>query len=336
MILICYGTRPEFIKVKPIIEKLNLKGLPYRTIFTGQHANIVDELADYNHIIKDKSDNRLNDIFSSILDIPEIVFKDIKYILLQGDTTSVLSLAINAYHRKIKIIHLEAGLRTYDFENPFPEEMNRQLVSRISDIHLCPTDLNKQNLISENCKGEIYVVGNTVLDNIRDIKTSYEDKILITLHRRENHDLIDKWFIEISKIAELYSNLEFILPIHPNPNVSKHVNLLKGINVVNPLKHHELIEMMSKCKLIITDSGGIQEEGSFLNKKIIVCRKFTERPESLGSHSFLCEDPKYLQELFINTINDYKVSTKCPFGDGNSAERIIKILEKLYDKTDIV
>lgn len=329
MILICYGTRPEWIKVKPIIEAMKVEGLKFKTLFTGQHKDIIYDIADYNHDIEDISDNRLNNIFSSVLNIDRKVFENITHIIVQGDTTSVVSLAMNAYHRGIKVIHLEAGLRTYDFENPFPEEMNRQIVGRIADINLCPTELNKQNLLKENTRGEIYVVGNTVLDNIRDISTSYEDKVLVTLHRRENHDIIDKWFYEISKLAEVNRNIEFILPIHPNPNVIKHKDILRFVNVVDPLKHSDLIKIMSKCKLIITDSGGIQEEGSFLNKKIIVCRKVTERPETLNINSFLCGEPSGLNEIFNNIIKYYKVSGECPYGDGYSAEKIVKILKKL-------
>ena len=328
MILICYGTRPEWIKVKPLIELLKSNDIKFKTLFTGQHKDIVDKNADYNLSIIDKSNNRLNNIVSEVLDIDDTIFESIKYILIQGDTTSVLSLSINAFHRKIKIIHLEAGLRTYDFENPYPEEMNRQLVSRIADIHLCPTENNKKNLIEEKCGGLKYVVGNTVLDNIRDIKTSYDDVVLITLHRRENHNIICDWFNEISKLANKYRNIKFILPIHPNPNVIKNRHLLNNIEVVDPLDHKELIDILSICKLVITDSGGIQEESSFLNKKVIVCREITERTETLGVGSFLC-DPNRLENLFDLLINDFELNEKCPYGDGYSSENILKIIKEL-------
>lgn len=328
MILICYGTRPEWIKVKPLIELLKSNDIKFKTLFTGQHKDIVDKNADYNLSIIDKSNNRLNNIVSEVLSIDDLIFESIKYILIQGDTTSVLSLSINAFHRKIKIIHLEAGLRTYDFENPYPEEMNRQLVSRIADIHLCPTENNKKNLIEEKCGGLKYVVGNTVLDNIRDVKTSYDDVVLITLHRRENHNIICDWFNEISKIANKYKNIKFILPIHPNPNVIKNRYLLNNIEVVEPLDHKELIDILSICKLVITDSGGIQEESSFLNKKVIVCREITERTETLGVGSFLC-DPDRLENLFDLLINDFELNEKCPYGDGYSSENILKIIKEL-------
>lgn len=327
MLLICYGTRPEWIKVKPIIDEMRKKDLPFRTLFTGQHKNIVNEKADFNLTINDVSENRLNNIISEVLKAPSNIFENITHILIQGDTTSVLSLALNAYHRKIKIIHLEAGLRTYDFDNPYPEEMNRQLVSRITDIHLCPTELNQQNILNEKCQGISYVVGNTVLDNIVNTKTIYSNIVLVTLHRRENHDIIQEWFNQISKLAQEYKELRFILPIHPNPNVQKYKSHLKDVEVIDPLDHEDLIETLSSCRLVITDSGGIQEEGSFLNKKIIICRKITERPESLGTHGFLCEKPENLHQIFTKLIDDFVVRDKCPFGDGKSAKRIVDILE---------
>jgi UDP-N-acetylglucosamine 2-epimerase (non-hydrolysing) len=334
MILISYGTRPEWIKVKPIIEEMMRIKIPFKTIFTGQHNNIVEELADYNLTIDDNLDNRLNQICVDILKAPSNIFDGIEYLLVQGDTTSVLSLALNAFHRKVKIIHLEAGLRTYDFDNPYPEEMNRQIVSRLADIHLCPTEMNKKNLIKENCGGQIFVVGNTSLDNLRDIKPFYGNSILITLHRRENHELVQSWFLEFSKLAEKYREYNFILPIHPNPNVIKHKNLLKLINVVEPMKHQDLLNVISGCRLIITDSGGLQEEGSFFNKRIVVCRKTTERPESLGVHSFLCEDPNSLSLIFDDLIKNYSVNSICPFGDGYASKKIVEIFKTLYDSQE--
>lgn len=186
-------------------------------------------------------------------------------------------------------------------------------------------------MIKEKCKGAIYVVGNTVLDNIKNIKTSHQNKVVITLHRRENHQIIDNWFTEISKLATKYINIEFILPIHPNPNIIKYKNLLTGVKIIKPLSSEEMIKLISESKLIITDSGGLQEEGSFLNKKIIVCRKTTEREESLNVHSYLCEYPEKLDSLFEKLINDFEINEKSPFGDGNSSKKIVKILKKIFN-----
>jgi UDP-N-acetylglucosamine 2-epimerase (non-hydrolysing) len=176
-----------------------------------------------------------------------------------------------------------------------------------------------------------YVVGNTVLDNLLDYKDKceYTDKILITMHRRENHHWMDGWFAAINTLAEEYSQYEFILPIHPNPNVQKHKHLLKNVKVVDPMSHSELLELLVKTRLVITDSGGIQEECSFFNKKCLTCRKVTERPEAIGQSTFMVETPQDLVGIFIRHIDDYEIDYKCPFGDGHSAEKIYSILKKI-------
>lgn len=330
MILICYGTRPEWIKIKPLIKEFKNEGILYKILFTGQHPDIAPKDGDFNLTMNSDGTNRLDTIVQNCMNIPDEWFGGITHVLVQGDTTSVLSLALAAFHRKIKIIHLEAGLRTYDFENPYPEEMNRQLVSRIADIHLCPTELNKQNLQSEKVRGDILVVGNTVLDDINTTERKYGKDILVTLHRRENHDMIDQWFKEINELAKDYPNLNFILPIHPNPNIKKHKDVLTHVNVIDPLDRDDLLKIIKGCRFIISDSGGIQEEASYLNKKIIVCRKITERPESIYTgHSRMCSTPKQLRPLFHIINNDYQISNPCPYGDGKSSARIAKELKKI-------
>jgi UDP-N-acetylglucosamine 2-epimerase (non-hydrolysing) len=327
-ILICYGTRPEYIKIKNFF---NYSGnIDFKFLFVKQHENLV--LGDYDYTLEiTEQVNRLDSIFSSVMSdqISDILSNDFDYVLVQGDTATAVSIALSCYHRKINVIHLESGLRTYDKDNPYPEEIYRQIISKIADIHLCPTENNLNNLLSEKIEGEKFVVGNTVLDNLNGIETSYENKVLVTLHRRENHEIIKEWFKLIDKLAKENSELEFLLPIHPNPNVKKYSDILKNVKVVNPLPHDELINYLSKCKLCITDSGGLQEEGSFLNKKVIVCRKVTERTESIGTHSFICESPSNLENLFYKIKNDYIITSECPYGDGKSTEKIIKILENL-------
>lgn len=334
MILLTYGTRPEYIKIKPLINEMVKQNIPFKTLFTGQHKDIVNNNADFVLDMKDYGDNRLDNIIQNCMNMPSEWFNGIKYILVQGDTTSVTGLALAALHRKIKLIHLEAGLRTYDTENPYPEENNRRIVSTIADIHLCPTEQNKVNLLNENIpENKIYVVGNTGLDNLLNLnyEIKYDNKILITLHRRENHEKMDEWFIALNNIAKKYKDYEFILPIHPNPNVQKHKHLLTDIKVINPLNHEELIKCLFTIKLVITDSGGIQEECSFLNKKCLVCRKITERPESVGLTSFLVNEPENLHELFDEHIKSATSISeqKCPFGDGKSSERICNIFRYL-------
>jgi UDP-N-acetylglucosamine 2-epimerase (non-hydrolysing) len=333
MILVTYGTRPEYIKIKPLIDEMVKQRTPFKTLFTGQHKDIVNNNSDFSLEMREFGNNRLDNIIQNCMNIPEKYFEGIKYILVQGDTTSVMGLSLSALHRKIKIIHLEAGLRSYDDENPYPEENNRKIVSTIADIHLCPTETNKNNLLKENIsEDKIFVVGNTSLDNLLELKNklSYTDKVLVTLHRRENHEIMDKWFNEINNIASKYKHIEFILPIHPNPNVQLHKHILTNVKVINPLVHEDLLNILIECKLVITDSGGLQEECSFLNKKCIVCRKVTERPESLGLTSYLVKHSYELSEIFDVHLNSYdNIIGECPYGDGYSSKKICNILKKL-------
>jgi len=301
-------------------------GLPFKVLFTGQHQDIGKFYYDYNINIVD-GHNRLDSIIQSTMNL--YVWDDITHVLVQGDTTSVLSVALAAFNRKIKVIHLEAGLRTYDNENPYPEEQNRRMVSQITDIHLCPTDLSRENLVNERILGEKYVVGNTVLDNLLSYKDKceYNNIVLITMHRRENHKLLEEWFEEIEKLATEHPSLDFIIPLHPNPNVQKHRNIFKKVNVIEPLSHENLLDLLVKTKMVITDSGGIQEECSFFNKKCLTCRKTTERPEAMGQSTFIVKTPKDLNDIFYKELINYEINHYCPFGDGKSAERIYNILK---------
>lgn len=331
MILLTYGTRPEWIKIKPLIDEMVNKNIPFKTLFTGQHQNIAPGDADYTHTMVDLVDNRLNNIICNCLNIPDDYFNGVTHVLVQGDTTSALGLALNAFNRKIKIIHLEAGLRTNNLANPYPEEANRQLISKISDINLCPTHFNMVNLLSEGVlTDKNFVVGNTGLDNLVKYidSVTYEDIVLITLHRRENHDIINNWFEKINELAIEYPHIQFILPIHPNPNVRKHKDILTNVKVIEPLSHNELLDILIKCKLVITDSGGLQEECSFLNKKCLVCRETTERSESIGNTSFMVNKPEFLKEIFKEHILNYEVNCDSPFGDGNSSKKIINIFKQ--------
>lgn len=326
MILICFGTRPEWLKVKPLVGKL--KREQYKLLFTGQHEDLLKGIdVDYKISIGDNS-RRLDQIFSDcILQFPDGEFTSV---LVQGDTASALGCALAAFHRNIKIYYLEAGLRSYNLQHPYPEEAYRQMISRISDINLCPTELSEANLLKEYVSGKTYCVGNTVLDNLLEYKTKeeYTNKVLVTLHRRENWDQIQEWFLEINNVAVEYPELEFILPMHPNPNIQKHKHILTHVTITEPLNHEALLNVLVKAKFVISDSGGLQEEGSFFNKKVIVCRKTTERPEGISSgHLVMCESPTHLRELVKSVNENYKVDSPCPYGDGHSAERIIKLIE---------
>ena len=330
MILLSYGTRPEYIKFKPIIDILNKD--QYKILFTGQHKDIADFGFDYSIEILDGY-NRLDSIIQSSMNKLTYILNNepkITHIMVMGDTTSAFAMALSAFNHKLKVIHLEAGLRTYDNENPYPEEQNRRFISQITDIHLCPTELSYNNLLNERIDTDKYVVGNTILDNLLEYKDKceYINKILVTMHRRENHHWLDQWFKELDKLAEDNPQYEFILPLHPNPNVQKHKDLLKHINVVEPMSHNELLNLLVKTKIVITDSGGIQEECSFFNKKCLTCRKVTERPEAKGQSTFIIKTPQDLVPAFIEHIDNYEINYECPFDDGQSAKKIMEVLKQ--------
>ena len=332
MLLIAFGTRPEYIKIKPLLREFD-RSIPYALLFTGQHTSLLEKVistTDVRQLEIINGKNRLDSIVASIMN-SDHVFNNITSVMVQGDTTSAFAVALAAFHRKIKIIHLEAGLRTNDLAHPFPEEFNRQAISRMANIHLCPTDVGASNLRHENIIRGVHIVGNTVLDNLNNISTFYGNTILVTMHRRENHSNLDRWFYEIEKLAVQHPQYEFIIPLHPNPNVQQYKHIFKNVKVVPPLKHEEFVRMIANCRFIITDSGGIQEEASFLGKKCIVCRKTTERVEGMGTFSFMCIAPQELSQLFrwLNSDDNHipADNEECPYGDGNSSIRIREILK---------
>jgi UDP-N-acetylglucosamine 2-epimerase (non-hydrolysing) len=325
-ILLCFGTRPEWLKIKPLIKELG----KYKLLFTGQHPDLLKDIKVDYRITIGNSDNRLDQLISDcLLQFPD---GDFDSVLVQGDTASAFACAVAAFNRQKKIYYLEAGLRSYNLEHPYPEEGYRQMIARISDVNLCPTELSRDNLISEKVNGICHIVGNTVLDNLLDYKNQceYTNKVLVTLHRRENHHWMNEWFTELNNIAKENPDLEFILPIHPNPNVQKHRGILTHVNVIEPLNHSELLELLVKVKFVISDSGGLQEEGSFFNKKVIVCRKTTERPEGIDTgHLYMCKSPKELSLLFEVINKNYSVNSECPYGNGMSSKKIKNLIYKI-------
>ena len=338
-LLISFGTRPEWIKIKPVIDKIRDEWwekpnnvFPYHILFTGQHTSLVKEYLDNTFIINeiDDGDNRLDSIVCSLLN-KNCIFDDIDYVLVQGDTTSAFAVALAAFHRNIPVIHLEAGLRTFNRQHPYPEEFNRTAISSLASIHLCPTETSAKNIRAiVGADSQIYITGNTVLDNLYGLTPEVTNKVLVTMHRRENHKCMGEWFNEINLIATKYNDLEFILPIHPNPNVYKYKNILTNVKVIDPLSYDECIELIRVCKTIITDSGGIQEESAFLKKKCIVCREISERSEGVGTFAYMCKNPEDLSEIFDRIINSdqFIVNKKCPYGDGQSSRRILNILNE--------
>jgi len=334
-ILISYGTRPEIIKLSPVIRELNKKGVPFKTVFTGQHRELYDDMKDlvpkpdYNLAIMKKNQS-LNGIMSEIASGFGEILQNEKpdLLMVQGDTTTVAISALIAFYEKIQVGHVEAGLRTYDLTSPFPEEGNRQLVSRLAKYNWAPTELAAKQLQKENVNN-IIVTGNTVIDACINYNypVSYDDQILITIHRRENFgEPMEKIFNEIESLAIAHPGLEFIFPIHPNPNVQKWKPILKHVNVINPLGYSEMMELLSQVKFVISDSGGIQEECAAFKKKVLVCRNTTERPEGI--------DAGFAKLVHTNIIDNFhwanespEWSGKNPYGDGNASKNIIDSLE---------
>jgi len=325
MLLIVYGTRPEWIKIKPVLDNLEI---PYKLLSTGQHEDIAPS-QDLSLKIKD-GPNRLDSIVQSIMN-QEDIFKNITHIMVQGDTTSAFAFALAAFHRGIKIIHLEAGLRTYNKKHPYPEEFNRKSISAMADVHLCPTEKNAQNLRDEGVEKGVYITGNTVLDNLAGMITSTGDTVLVTLHRRENHPIMHKWFSALNDVAKELTHLQFLLPLHPNPAVQKHKHLLTHVNTCPPLHYEDFLPVLANCRFVISDSGGIQEEAAFLNKRVIVCREYTERPEGLVGHHMICKKPEDL--ILISRLFDtnHRVHVDCPFGNGTAGMHVAHIIGKVIN-----
>jgi len=330
MLLISFGTRPEWIKIKPVVDAIEGK-IPFKILFTGQHTSLVEEYLKDTFVVNEigSGDNRLDSIVCSLLN-KDNLFEGVSHVMVHGDTTSAFAVGLAAFHRNIPVIHLEAGLRTFDRQNPYPEEFNRTAISSLASIHLCPTQSAAENVISMvGADSQIFVTGNTVLDNLIGLSPEIENKVLVTMHRRENHKRIKEWFRIINDLAIENPELEFVLPLHPNPNVSKYRFQLKNVTVVDPLSYDDCLDFIRTCKVIITDSGGIQEESSFLKKKCIVCRKTSERAEGVGTFAFMCPHPNMLKPAFDGIIEsgEFIVNEDCPYGDGKASQRIVKVLD---------
>ena len=287
-------------------------------------------LPDY-HLNVMKKNQSLTDILSGIsLKFSKILQSEKPDLLIvQGDTTTVAVCALIAYYEKISVGHVEAGLRTFNLNSPFPEEGNRQIVSRISKYNWAPTKLAARQLEKENAQN-IFITGNTVVDacNSYNYDIKYENKILITLHRRENFGKkLENMFKQINNRSEEYPELDFIFPMNPNPNVQNLKYLLNNINVIKPLAYKDLIKLLSRVKFVISDSGGIQEECATFKKKILVCRDTTERPEGIdaGFAKIIGTD---IKNNFNWAYKNYKWDGENPYGDGNAAKIIIDTIIK--------
>lgn len=327
MILIAFGTRPEYIKLKCLIDLFDQNNIEYKCIFVGQHSKSFIGLENTNFdelIIEKITNNRLNQI---VIDVcTKLTFPlNTKLVLVQGDTATSFAVALAAYNNGIKVGHIEAGLRTWDLNNPYPEEGYRRMIDAISTYHFCPTGNDFKNVLACCQSNECYITGNTVIDTLPDYRINHENEVYVTLHRRENHEILQEWILEIEKLAVTHPSTKFFFIKHPNPKVLKHIHLFNAVSVIDPLPHEKLLDIVAtRAKLLITDSGGLQEEASHYNKFCLVCRRVTERP----SESSVCvEDPRHLSRLY-DLYKDHKVSSRGTFGFGKASQYIFNILKE--------
>jgi len=370
-VLIVFGTRPEAIKMAPLIKTLKAR-MNVQVCVTAQHREMLDQVLDLFEINPDYDLNIMQpgqDLFDLtnrvLIGMKKILLK-IKpdLVLVHGDTTTTMATAIAAFYFQIPIGHVEAGLRTYNSLSPFPEEINRQITTRLTEFHFVPTSKAKANLLSEQIpENNIYVTGNTVIDALLSVidkarKANYPDRllnqlpflgedtslssriILVTGHRREN---FGKGFEQICQalyeIAENNPEVQIIYPLHLNPNVREPVNRIisniDNIHLVDPMDYLSFIKLMDVCYLILTDSGGIQEEAPSLGKPVLVMRDTTERPEAIEAGTVKLvgsEKQKIVSEVnaLLNNPKKYMAMARAhnPYGDGQASERICKVIEE--------
>lgn len=344
MILVAYGTRPEIIKLFPVVRELKRTGTPFKTLFTGQQTDLYADVKDLvpapdfsfaQHFSGADKHNTLAKSFIKICSAAEELFATHKFgtIIVQGDTTTAWALAQIGFYNKIRVAHVEAGLRTYDLDNPFPEEANRVLIGQLAAINFAPTRGSQQNLERSGARN-IHMVGNTVVDAVEIIRKEFNvaspgtpDTVLVTLHRRENHEIMDQLFDELNRVAIAYPAFKFVLPIHPNPNVQKHRNRFTAPNmsVIAPVGYIDMLRMIASSAFLITDSGGLQEEASCFNKKVLIVRETTERPEIIEAGLGRLVG----KEIYANigwALEQPASLSASPFGDGNSARSVVKII----------
>ncbi len=332
MILVCYGTRPEIIKLSPVIAELGRRGMALKTVFTGQHMDLYEDVKhlvpppDYSLAIM-QHDQSLNGIMTSLgQKFPALLEENaVDLVIVQGDTSSAFLIGLMAFYHKVKVGHVEAGLRTHNRYSPFPEEMNRTLLGRLTTYNWAPTRRAYEALRAEGAPG-VHLTGNTIVDVCLDfnLPVTYEDRILVTLHRRENFGgNMVSLFTQLNGLALEHPHYRFIFPMHPNPNVRMHRDRLAApnIEVRPPLKYDAFIREISACRFIITDSGGVQEEACSFRKKVLVCRDTTERPEGVEAGMARVIGTR-LTENFGWADGDPRWQGPNPYGDGRAAQRI--------------
>tara|TARA_B100000963_G_scaffold360959_1_gene394085 strand:- start:26335 stop:27486 length:1152 start_codon:yes stop_codon:yes gene_type:complete len=370
-VLVVFGTRPEAIKMAPLVRALKNKKTGFKTkvAVTAQHREMLDQVLELFSIKPDydlnimKPNQTLNDITSEVIKGMKPILSSFKpdIVFVHGDTTTTLAASLAAYYEKIKIAHVEAGLRTGDIYSPWPEEANRKLTAGLANYHFAPTQLSKKNLVKEGIqKKRIKVTGNTVIDALIWVQKELLEKkqisnklmshfpfldvnkklILVTGHRRES---FGKGFENICKaileIASRFENIQIVYPVHLNPNVQKPVNKYlsnsRNIFLIDPQDYLPFCYLMNNAHIIITDSGGIQEEAPSLGKPVLVMRENTERPEALAAGTVRLVGTsvdkiiKEVKKLLTNNTAYKKMSlAKNPYGDGLACKRILDFLKK--------
>ena len=362
-VLTVFGTRPEAIKMAPLIKKMEgCEQIESIVCITAQHREMLDTVIKLFKICPDY-DLNIMEHGQSITDITVRVLKGMEdilteekpdIVLVHGDTSTTFVGALAAFYQKIKVGHVEAGLRSGNIYSPYPEEMNRKLTSDLASIRFAPTVGNYDNLIKEGVDpGKIFVTGNTVIDALLSIvrdgymfendilnKIDYKDKkvIVMTCHRRENWGRpMENIFIAVKEIAEENSGVKVIFPIHLNPNIRKSAKNIMGeqsnIHLIEPLEYEEFANLLNKAYLVLTDSGGIQEEAPALGKPILVMRKETERPEAVEAGTVKIigvekENIKRETSILLNDLNEYNRMANAinPYGDGTASEKIVDFL----------
>jgi UDP-N-acetylglucosamine 2-epimerase (non-hydrolysing) len=366
-IITIFGTRPEAIKMAPLVKQLEkAEGIESKVCVTAQHREMLDQVLEYFEIKPDfdlnimKSKQTLTGITTKVLEGLEEVFEKEKpdMILVHGDTTTTFAGALAAFYQQIKVGHVEAGLRTFDKYFPFPEEMNRKLSGALADLHFAPTKGSKKNLLREGVNpDDIYITGNTVIDAMKHtVKSEYtfeneelnkidfknKKVIMITAHRRENWgEGIDNICKALNRIVAENEDVELVYLVHLNPIVKdvvfKELGDKDRIHLLPPLDTNETHNLMNKCFMVMTDSGGLQEEAPHLGKPVLVLRDVTERPEAVayGTVQLVGTDVAKVVETANNLLRnseEYDRMSKAvnPYGDGKASERIVAAIQKYY------
>lgn len=363
-IAVVFGTRPEAVKMAPVVKELEKRKLDHIVIVTAQHREMLDQKLDvfgitphYDLDIMQRNQDLYHITTAVLTQIKPVLVKERPDVLLvQGDTTTTFAASLAAYYQKILVGHVEAGLRTWNKMNPYPEEMNRQLTTRLTDFHFAPTEWAKQNLLREGIPAEnIYITGNTVIDAllmIVDPTYRFEEAplstidfanrrvLVLTSHRRENFGQpMEQVFTACRRLVECNPDTELIYPVHPNPNVqSAAQRILAGadrIHLIQPMEYRPFVQLLNRCYFILTDSGGVQEEAPTLGKPVLVLRTTTERPEGIEAGTAKLVGTDYdtvlreAQRLLSDSEAYREMATKAnPYGDGKAAGRIVDILTK--------